>query len=375
MKNVLFPDPRSSSNKITQQMMQPLEPRRLMSVTAGFDIAPIRPPVEGAIHAEGVVDSALRQFAELAGGSFAQPTPDFGSPFAGGFGAGQTGGQFGDQSAEFQIAHAIAAGTQIVIVPPRVGDQAPAITDASNKPATISDLYSTIGTSTVSEIDNATPAVSTPIQHSKPSPITTVDDIVAGSESADQTTRTTQPEQDGAAAAVTAGNPAGTRDTGLNDTGPNDTGLNDTGLNDTGLLLGSIAAPPSSETPPPVDLRLVHVDSRSTPPAACQTSEAMLSRNALQSLENELRSVRLHSREIAQTLGRERAITLAHMQLADDSQPAADSISGWKSYAAAVGAAIATIVYAHHEIVREKVESVESGRLFSSKPISQTDAE
>jgi hypothetical protein len=357
MKNVLFPDPRSSSNKITRQMMQPLEPRRLMSVTAGFDIAPIRPPVEGAVHAEGGVDPAPRQFAELSGVSFAQPTPDFGSPFGGGFGAGQMGGQFGDQSAEFQIAHAIAAGTPIVIVPPPVDDQAPAITDASNKPATMSDLYSTIGTSTVSEIDNATPAVSTPIQHSKASPMTIADDLLASEGSSSQTIKSTQPEQDAAPAYVAAGNPAG--------------------MNNAGLLLGSIAAPPSSETPPPDDLGLMHVDSRSTPPAACQTSEKMLSRDALQSLENELRSVRLHSREIARTLGRDQALTLAHTQLADDSQPASDSISGWKSYAAAVGAAIATIVYAHHEIVRDKAQTQKActGRLFSSKPISRADAE
>ena len=93
------------------------------------------------------------------------------------------------------------------------------------------------------------------------------------------------------------------------------------------------------------------------PGGSLQSTEAaggLLSRKMLESIEQELIAIRSEARELVWNMDREQAVQTAHAQQQPEVPMAEGSLHRWESTAALVGAAVAGVVYAQNEIVKDK---------------------
>jgi hypothetical protein len=205
------------------------------------------------------------------------------------------------------------------------------------KYTTISSLYSTIGISTVAEIDAANLWFT-----------------LHGDASADQMSKTSDSNSGAQNATVSA---------------PENVA--------TGILLASFATTAqSTRTTDITNLYLPNDHAGQIVPAQLATAQlgndtpadgdstSVLSRTMLQTLEQQLMAVKARSRDLIWNIDRDYPAELSHGQSSSDSLH--EGSNDWKTTATVVAAAIASIVYAEKEMVHGKKNV---GSIFSVRPL------
>ena len=305
------------ANKTDPRMMQPLESRRLMSLTAAFDAAPISPP---PVPVQINHSFGFEQQLQNPGGQLPPPPPS----------APSMAGPIDSDSLDARFASAIAQGTPVILTSPTIAD-AEKFAPQAGKLATLSALYSSIGISTVAEIDNANFASSTQAI------ITTLYNAALDFNAPDS-----------------SGAPAGSAPIA-------------TAAKTTEIMLPYIAQNSQPTASFGSQNGLVHIAPQIREHAS---AAGLISHEMLQSVEQELIAVTAHSRGLAWNMGRDRAIELAHAQSPEAEEMSVSSLTRWQSSAAVIGAAVAGVVYAQHEILgdKRKMDSVFSDRLIKHLP-------
>jgi hypothetical protein len=301
----------SSVSKPRQQLMQTLEPRRLMSLTGAPDFAP---PVE-----------TPTQFTHSFGfENLLPPPPGFGqgpAPFA----SIASSNNIADDATESTTSVARASAQAATIT--TTADNTAVPTPAPAASNSLSAMYAALNNSTVAAIDEANAA------DARKSFITAIAAAPNPIQNPNSTTGNTPAE---IVVVERSGSTPATSAAAVGDTVP---------------------APFALPATPAL--------------AASSPSENLVPQTSFsRTLENELQSVSALAREMVSQLGRNLAIELAHIESAADSAVIAQLNAPWDGWriAAVAGAAIATAAYLQSEAKSDgsKPKSVFSDRMIES---------
>ena len=313
-----------------RQFVQTLEPRRLMSVTAGLEL-----PAHNFQHVdtgpmEVTHDFSLAQPEFFHGddaGAFAQATP-FSPMFQGLTPNGPDGGVHAVTAWPDTDTAATAADTTAAMV---------------QSPNTLYAIYSTIGHSSVAQIDSAsTQSLATTLD-------TAMQDQADGSFTSEPTASVQGPSQFTSSNAITFKLADGAV-------------ISQTAANVTDVTSDAALARALSV----VDSPIAGTTSLALPTV---NQDAAPSWTSLRKLEDELVSVRAFANQVVSEIGREGAIALSHLESLMDSNAgtalSGHSLSTWRSLAAA-GTILAGVAYAQSKAESEKQKP---GNVFSTRMI------
>jgi len=273
---------RNKAQKRTQQIMQALESRRLMSLTAGAEIMPPPAPMSPSVHFN---HSFGFEQAQRDGGSMGVNV---------GF---DPNGQFPPVHGDFAGGFPDAGRADASAVPTAITAPAPAAAVESTG-VTLSQMYSTFGTSTVAQIDAAS-------THSLAS---VVNDSLADRTGGSFTTQLASPSVGSLAIAS------------QNVMEPESIVTSDKAL---ATAMTVFATPNAIEGP-----LAFSSASESAPPSWA----------GLHKLEDELTAVRAIADQVISELGRDGAIALSHLEEVMDPKTVVHAIAGnWKSAAVIAG--------------------------------------
>jgi hypothetical protein len=318
---------RPESRAESKQLIQTLENRRLMSLTAGFDFAAPTPPPAG--FGQMQITHDFEQAPPGFGGGFGQPLP--GLPM---IQMNQAPNQNAADASDSTAPNAVATATTTT-----TGD---ATKIAVSSTTTLSSLYSALGDSTVAQIDSA---------NSK-SLAATLDDSLQ-----DNTRSTTAAQAVLTTATLSQNQPSAVKSV------------------ESTLVTGEMTNANFSHSDADMARALAVVAPPVTPSSVLATvsvhKQAAPSWTALRRLEDELVAVRAFANQAVSELVRESAIALAHVEslVASDAIGAlsGSSLVTWRSVAA-TGAIIAGVAYAQNKTESEKQKPA---NVFSAKMIER----
>jgi hypothetical protein len=316
-----------------KQLIQTLEPRRLMSLTAAFDFPPPADPPGGFAQLQfnrafeqSAPDFSPPDFHSDDPVTFALPAP--GTPLF----------QLSDQDGQ-----AFPTREEVVSISSTAGAPTAAVSTAEPTATTLSAIYSTLDHSTVAQIDAAAEK-----------------SLASSLDSAPQT----QTPSTVTAQSLATSQPAYIQTTVLK--------INDASI--AGHENVNIAAVTS-------DAALAQALSVAVPPVAIATpltlpavtQDTAPSWTSLRKLEDDLISVRAFANQIVSELGRDCAISLSHLGSLIETSPltaiSGNSATAWRSLAV-TGAIIAGVAYAQSktETDKQKTKAVFSNHMIEIVP-------